>query len=213
MAASFLAQMQQAASEIGAAGNDEDGGDDDPDAFTLPDLPPDAAALQAKYGATSGASDLFGGAAEAAGQAGTAASLLNAPVTSAGPVSASAGDNAKVVARIAAQRGVDPTLAVAMMLVESGGNASAVGDGGTSFGLFQLHEGGMLTGAGLSPQQAFDPATNADVALRSLAREAANGGNRTPGQVAAASQRPADKVGYAAKVDAAMAQARSLLGA
>ena len=35
---------------------------------------------------------------------------------------------------------------------------------------------------------------------------------RTPGQIAAASQRPADPVGYAAKVDGAMDRARALLG-
>ncbi|MCZ4497218.1 MAG: hypothetical protein JWM25_1803, partial [Thermoleophilia bacterium] len=86
-----------------------------------------------------------------------------------------------------------------------------VGDGGTSFGLFQLHEGGMLTAAGLTPDQAFDPRTNATVALKSLAHEWAKGAKRSPGEIAAASQRPADPAGYARKVDAAMQQARALL--
>jgi len=107
---------------------------------------------------------------------------------------------------------VDPVAAVAMMLVESGGNARSVGDGGTSFGLFQLHEGGMLTAAGLTSAQAFDPRTNATVSLKSLAHERAQGPNRSPGTIAAASQRPADPAGYARKVDAMMDRARALLG-
>ncbi len=129
-----------------------------------------------------------------------------------GAVDAGAPANAKVVADVAKHQGIDPVVAVAMMLVESGGRANAVGDGGTSFGLFQLHEGGMLTSAGLTSQQAFDPRTNATVALRSLAHEWAKGSERrTPGEIAAASQRPADPVGYAAKVDGAMDRARALL--
>lgn len=120
--------------------------------------------------------------------------------------------NARTVADAARRHGVDPVVAVAMMLVESGGNARAVGDNGTSFGLFQLHKGGMLTAAGLTPEQAFDPATNADVALKSLAHEWAKGSaRRSPGEIAAASQRPADPVGYARKVNAAMERARALL--
>ena len=127
-------------------------------------------------------------------------------------VSTDARANARVVAGVAREHGVDPVVAVAMMLVESGGNAGAVGDGGTSFGLFQLHEGGMLTAAGLDPQQAFDARTNATVALRSYRHEWSKGHERrSPGEIAAASQRPADPIGYAAKVDAAMARARALL--
>lgn len=129
-----------------------------------------------------------------------------------GSVDSGAAANAKVVAQVARERGVDPTLAVAMMLVESGGRSTAVGDGGTSFGLFQLHEGGMLTAAGLTRDQAFDPRTNAAVALKSLRHEWEKGHERrSPGEIAAASQRPADPVGYAAKVDAAMDRARALL--
>ncbi len=72
------------------------------------------------------------------------------------------------------------------MLVESGGNNKAVGDGGTSFGLFQLHQGGELP-AGWTPEQAFDPRANAEVALSVFAQQ--NGSD--PGQIAASAQRPA----------------------
>ncbi|MCW2925301.1 MAG: hypothetical protein JWM98_2705, partial [Thermoleophilia bacterium] len=118
--------------------------------------------------------------------------------------------NARLVAHIARQKGADPVTAVAMMLVESGGNERAVGDGGSSFGLFQLHRGGMLTAAGLTAHQAFDPATNARVAVASLARtEDARG--HSGGSTAAASQRPADPSGYARKVDAARGRAAALI--
>lgn len=145
---------------------------------------------------------------------GVPAAAADVPSTGhAAPVSTDARSNAQVVAQVARQHGVDPTVAVAMMLVESGGRNTAVGDGGTSFGLFQLHRGGMLTAAGLTPEQAFDPRTNANVALKSYAHEWAKGHERrSPGEIAAASQRPFDPIGYAKKVDAAMDRARALIG-
>jgi hypothetical protein len=113
--------------------------------------------------------------------------------------------NAKVVADVAKKMGVDPATAIAAMLVESGGNAHAIGDHGTSFGLFQLHRGGEL--GKMSPNQAYDPETNAKVALSYFKK----GEQQNPGAMAAAAQRPADRAGYARKVNARMAQARQLL--
>lgn len=118
--------------------------------------------------------------------------------------------NARLVARIARDHGADPLTAVAVMLVESGGDERVVGDNGTSFGLFQLHRGGMLTAAGLTKEQAFDPATNARVAVASLARTEDRRG-RSGGATAAASQRPADPSGYARKVDAQRDHAAALI--
>lgn len=118
-------------------------------------------------------------------------------------------ENVRTVVDVAKEVGVDPKLAVAMMLVESGGNNQAIGDNGTSFGLFQLHEGGMLTSAGLTPEQAFDPETNARVSLGNLARIDDQYAN--PGEAAAASQRPADPEGYARKVNESMGQAAELI--
>lgn len=51
--------------------------------------------------------------------------------------------------------------------VESAWNPRAVGDNGSSFGLFQLHRGGQL--GNLTPEQAYDPATNARVAAPAIA--------------------------------------------
>ncbi|MCB0879529.1 MAG: hypothetical protein KDC46_11205 [Thermoleophilia bacterium] len=183
-----------------------------------------AAQLQAQMSAFGGMGSMVGAGAGSEAQLAQSLLAMVGGVDGAGgaagaggavaPASASkdAAANARIVAQVAREHGVDPVAAVAMMLVESGGNAGAVGDGGTSFGLFQLHEGGMLTAAGLQPQQAFDARTNASVALKSYAHEWSKGHERrTAGQIAAASQRPADPVGYAAKVDATMDRARALL--
>lgn len=51
--------------------------------------------------------------------------------------------------------------------VESSFNPTAQGDNGTSFGLFQLHQGGQL--GSLTQAQAFDPATNANTAMPYIA--------------------------------------------
>lgn len=56
----------------------------------------------------------------------------------------------------------DPSLAAAVAMAESGGDASIVGDGGTSFGLWQIH-------TPAHPEYAsaplFDAATNARAAF------------------------------------------------
>ncbi|MBI2809807.1 MAG: transglycosylase SLT domain-containing protein, partial [Candidatus Melainabacteria bacterium] len=66
-------------------------------------------------------------------------------------------ESARVVAQVARRLGVDPVVAVAAMLVESGGNPRAVGDNGHSFGLFQLNSRGELAENHLTPNQAFNP--------------------------------------------------------
>lgn len=118
-------------------------------------------------------------------------------------------DNVRTVADVARQKGVDPTTAVATMLVESGGNNRAVGDGGTSYGLFQLHRGGELP-KGWGPNQAFDPRANANVALGEFAR-VQNSRGLSGGALAAAAQRPANPGAYARKVDANMGEASKLI--
>lgn len=106
------------------------------------------------------------------------------------------------VMRTAEGLGIDPNLALAMMMTESKGDPRAVGDNGSSYGLFQLHQGGEL--GNLSPTQAFDPATNARVALTQLARVLQANPNIDPGQAAAMAQRPADRTGYASTVNGYM---------
>lgn len=109
----------------------------------------------------------------------------------------------EAITQAANEYGIDPKLAIATAQVESGLNPQAIGDGGTSFGLFQLHRGGEL--GNMSPQQAFDPLTNARRALSEFANVKKNFPNLTdPGRIAALAQRPADPNGYAAKVNAAL---------
>ncbi|MFN8608644.1 MAG: transglycosylase SLT domain-containing protein [Vulcanimicrobiota bacterium] len=114
------------------------------------------------------------------------------------PSNPSLTENARVVAEVARAKGVDPRTALATMLIESGGNARAVGDNGSSFGLFQLHRGGEL--GNLTPEQAFDARTNAEVALTVFAQNRSRYSD--PGELAAASQRPADRAEYQRRVNA-----------
>jgi hypothetical protein len=100
----------------------------------------------------------------------------------------------------AALYGVDPRLALSIAQHESGLDPTAVGDSGTSFGLFQLHQGGEL--GGLSSAQAFNPIVNANTALAVVANVAKTNPGGDPGAIAAAAQRPADPAAYAAAVDA-----------
>lgn len=86
----------------------------------------------------------------------------------------------------AASLHVDPILAVSMAILESALNPKAIGDNGTSFGLYQLHQGGEL--GNMTMDDAFDPQRNTHVALEFLKKYAKTGMN--PGQIAAACQRP-----------------------
>jgi len=69
---------------------------------------------------------------------------------------------------------VPPIFLKSVMLIESGGRPDAVGDGGHSVGLFQLHDQGYGFGMGDSR---FDPEANIDRAAKGLA-EAWQAGER-----------------------------------
>ena len=105
-----------------------------------------------------------------------------------------------IIESTANQEGVSPTLALATAQQESNFNANAVGDNGSSFGLYQLHQVGLL--GSLTPTQAFNPVTNATVALANMAGvQKAYPWVTDPGQIAALAQKPAKPAGYAAAVD------------
>ena len=111
------------------------------------------------------------------------------------------------ITQVASALGIDPDLAISTAMRESTLNARRTGDPNkqgrdTSFGLFQLHEGGEL--GSLTPDQAFDPTTNARTALSEFARvqKAHAGLDLSPGTIAALAQRPADPLGYSQDVDA-----------
>lgn len=106
---------------------------------------------------------------------------------------------------------LNPLIALADAQVESGLNPTAVGDQGTSFGIYQLHEGGELNNLYNPPynagslsqaeQMAENPTTNASVALPNFVGAA--GSSSDPGVISAAAQRPADTSVYAKTVDSA----------
>lgn len=118
---------------------------------------------------------------------------------------------AGVIEQVANQLGVDPIAAEADAYHESGLNPKSVGDGGTSFGLYQLHEGGELDNLPGNRQQqiaeAYDPATNAHQALSEVASVRAAEPTASWGQVFADAERPANKPAYADSINSLIAQA------
>ena len=66
--------------------------------------------------------------------------------------------------RLAQESHIDPRLFLSVAQVESNFNPGAIGDQGTSFGLFQLHRGGQAP-SNYSNQQLLNPATNANLAI------------------------------------------------
>jgi hypothetical protein len=109
---------------------------------------------------------------------------------------------AALIRQIGKQQGLtDRQIAVliAGARVESGLNPNAVGDGGTSYGLYQMHVGGAGGRTHQEARRYLDPTT----AIRNRARYVKER-NITDGAGFAALQRPADPTGYAAKVNAAL---------
>lgn len=97
--------------------------------------------------------------------------------------------------------GADPALVLATAKIESGFNPSAVGDNGCSYGVFQENIcGGAGTGKPIAQLQ--DVPSSIARYIDRVRRVVAAGFSGSPGEIAAAAQRPADPVGYARKVDA-----------
>lgn len=93
----------------------------------------------------------------------------------------------------ALKQGVDPILALAIAHQEDPTfNPRAVGDKGTSFGVFQLHRGGEL--GHLTPEQAFNVTTNANVALSRVRAIAVKYPHLSPGEIAVRAQRPLESI-------------------
>jgi hypothetical protein len=129
---------------------------------------------------------------------------------------------AQTVADVAQQFGVPPEVALAVAYHESNLNPTATGDRGffrdgqfvadpsgppTSFGLYQLHQGGEL--GKLSQSAAFDSYTNASVAVPVIAQARKKHPGYTWGQVVAAAQRPANQQAYAASIDTILTNYRT----
>ncbi|MHB8188947.1 MAG: hypothetical protein ACYDHP_00675 [Ferrimicrobium sp.] len=104
-----------------------------------------------------------------------------------------------ILTQVAAQDGLNRCLVWATAWRESEWNPFAVGDLGSSYGVFQLHVGGEL--GSLAPSTVLEPAANALVAGEQLAHWAHIYPDGNPGDVAALAQRPADPSAYAAVVN------------
>ena len=83
---------------------------------------------------------------------------------------------------------------------ESGFNPYAVSPHQTSYGVFQDNIAGG-EGTGYTPQQLFNPQTSAQISISQIASVLKANPNYSPGQVAAAAQRPANPSAYAAAVN------------
>lgn len=116
----------------------------------------------------------------------------------------------RAIVSVAKAKGINPLLALAIAYHESGLDPTAVGDGGTSFGLFQLHQGGEL--GSMSKAQAFNPVLNAQVALSQLAAVIKANPGKTPGELAALAQRPANPSSYASAIDSLLSDAQAGTG-
>lgn len=108
----------------------------------------------------------------------------------------------QIITNVANQLGIPPNVALAIANQESGLNPNSVGDNGSSFGLYQLHQGGELG----SHTQAWadDPYNNAMTALQVVANVRKQNPSMSWGQVAAAAQRPANQGAYAQSIDSAL---------
>jgi hypothetical protein len=131
--------------------------------------------------------------------------------------------NPVVAAILSSGQNVDTQLAMLVgSKMESGWSTDEVGDGGTSFGPFQMHQGGALTSAGYSPADAENPT----LAVKAMEGSYANAAASIPAslwqsnpaqaaeQAAVAAERPAkpydDTAGVAA-VNAAYAESVAAL--
>lgn len=85
-------------------------------------------------------------------------------------VSAPPQDVYSAVHPVAAKYGVPDSLWEAIAFMESGYNPSVIGDHGTSFGLFQLHQGGQLTTSPASVLGTKGETQNALEAMPSIAK-------------------------------------------
>jgi hypothetical protein len=148
---------------------------------------------------------------EKTGGFGTTGGMMIGPGGTLVPVPGRGSSASAAIIAAAKRAGVDPLLALAAATQESGLNPKAKGDyvhgRPTSFGLFQLHEGGEL--GNLTPQQAFDATTNASIALAEFAKVQKAHPDWSPGQIAAGAQRPLNPNSYAIDVNALYNQMRN----
>lgn len=108
-----------------------------------------------------------------------------------------------IIESVALQNGVNPNLALATAQTEDPSlNPAAINSNGEySVGIYQENmQGGE--GSGYSVSQLENPVLNAEISLSHIAAVQATMPGASPGQIAAAAQRPANPTAYAAEVNA-----------
>lgn len=110
-----------------------------------------------------------------------------------------------IVQKLARRYKLDPWAVWAVASPESGYRRYAVGDNGTSFGWWQLHQGGALPGGLANPSQWAGSRAGIDYALRKMAESGAAGltGRRAIKTIVRNFERPADPSGEIARALAA----------
>lgn len=116
------------------------------------------------------------------------------------------GDIAQIIMQTAIASGIDPYLALAVAQQESGLNPGAIGDGGYSFGLYQENTAGgagsTYLNNGGSYEDFFDPVSSTQrFADRVKYAMSQLGPDATPGEIAYAAQRPANRDAYIGAID------------
>lgn len=110
-------------------------------------------------------------------------------------------DIQSLIIQAALDAGIDPYLALAVATQESGLNPNAVGDGGYSFGLYQENTAGgagsTFLNNGGNFNDFFDPySSTLRFADRVKYAQSQLGPDATPGEIAYAAQRPANRDAY-----------------
>lgn len=113
------------------------------------------------------------------------------------------GDVQNIIATTAQAQGIDHRLALATAFVESNFDPNAVGDTDTPYSSHGNFQERLRVGRGGFTTPDPDPARQTERFAADVRAALAAGFKGTPGQLAAAVQRPLDPVAYARKVDAA----------
>ncbi|MGE7881885.1 invasion protein [Bacillus sp. NPDC094077] len=78
-------------------------------------------------------------------------------------------NNKQIISEIASRYGIPDWIPLSIADHETKFNRKAIGDNGTSFGLFQLHRGGLAP-AWLSEESLMDSQTNATIAISNMVK-------------------------------------------
>lgn len=108
-----------------------------------------------------------------------------------------------IIRQVAETFGLDPGIGLATAEIESNFDQYAVGDTDTQYSSHGIFQERLVVGRGGFRSPDRDPERQSTRFYEDVKRYLASGGGGTPGQIAAAVQRPKDQAAYALKVDRA----------